>query len=106
MINEELNEKPVDTAYGGCQYRLSYDAAEIKREMKLKRQELKLKKNASLATKTGMTVAVISFIAVFIVFGVCILAYYNNAVKKIFGGNNGESDTGSSSYTNVNVVDD
>ena len=106
MINEELNEKPVDTTYGGCKYRLSYDAAEIKRELKLKKQELKRqKKNASLATKTGTTVAVISVIAVFVVFGICILSYYNNAVKKIFGEN--ESKGGSeSSYANVNVVND
>ena len=107
LDNKELNEKPADTAYGGCKYRLSYDAAEIKREFKQKKQELNDKKRASLATKTGMTVAVISVVAVFIVFGICILSYYNNAVKKIFGGGdeNG-NDTAGSSYSNVNVVND
>lgn len=71
--NENYNMNK-DASYGGCKYRLSYDAVEIKPN-----------NNVSPKGRRALNTAIaISLIAFFIIFGVFIFSYYKNAIKGIF----------------------
>ena len=95
--NDKLHNTAADSAYGGCKYRLSYDAAEHKKETN--------KSGSSKMHKSMIFVAGLALAMVFVVIGLFILSYYNNQVKKIFGrsGNEGTEDA-SYGYSSVNVV--
>lgn len=99
LENEKKLNTTVDSAYGGCKYRLSYDAAEIKRENETENKSVKPR------PVRFFNWLVLAFI--FIVLGVFILSYYNNEVKKIFGHSNSEaSEKAAHDYSNVNVIVD
>ena len=99
LENENKLNTAVDSAYGGCKYRLSYDAAKIKRENE--------SEDISAKPKPARFISWIVLALIFIVVGVFILSYYNNEVRKIFGHSDSDaSEEDSQNYSNVNVIVD
>ncbi len=99
LQNEKQHNTVSDSAYGGCKYRLSYDAEENKRVPSDSTQP-KLSRPIRLFTW-------LVFALIFIVIGAFILSYYNSEVKKIFGHSDKHtSERASQEYSNVNVITD
>jgi hypothetical protein len=101
--NQNRKEKaPVDSAYGGCQYRLSYEVAQRKRDIKsgkIKKQQ----EHTSFADTTKRVVAVLALLTVFALLGASILAYFNSEVKRLYTSYSANDDE--YGYENVNVIE-
>lgn len=95
--NDKLHNTAADSAYGGCKYRLSYDAAEHKRVGQGNKDTKKY--------KPIMLLIWLAFAMIFVLIGLFILSYYNNQVKNIFGRSSTDnSEDASYGYSYVNVI--
>lgn len=96
LKNDEQMNMASDSAYGGCQYRLSYDIEKTN----------KAKKTSPLTSFASNALVVTLIVTVFLVLGMFIFTYYKNAVKNIFNeeDNDGTLNKPQYSYSNVNVI--
>ena len=93
LKNDEQMNMASDSAYGGCQYRLSYDLEKTN----------KIKRTSPVASFASNALVVTLIVAVFLILGMFIFTYYKNAVKNIFRKNDSDSTLNNPQYSNSNV---